>query len=82
MKSGWIINKKGFELYRFGDDKNLYKLPFISRLNYYGIRLIKKQSNRRWYINGNLWSERQLRRHIKIDINPVELVKDVMDCPF
>ena len=76
MKSKWFIDLKGFDLYRFGTDRNLYKLPFQSNLNYYETRLIKKQSNNRWYINGKLWSEKQLKKHIKIDLHDVR-EKDV-----
>ena len=76
MLSRWVIDLKGFDLYRFGTDKKLYKLPFHSGLNYYETRLIKKQSNNRWYINGKLWSQRQLRAHIILDPTPIELIKE------
>lgn len=82
MNSKWFIDLKGVELYRFGSDKNLYKLPFNSGLSSYYTRLIKKQSNNRWYINGTLWSEKQLKPHIKLDEKPIVLVEPVPDCPF
>lgn len=82
MHSKWFIDLDGFELYRFGVDGNLYKLPFNSGLNYYETRLIKQQYNNRWHINGKLWSEKQLRPHIKLDPNPIELIIEEPICPF
>jgi len=66
MFSKWIIDLPGFELYVFGEDKKLYKLPHQIGLRSFGIREIKKAKDRnRYRINGQWWSENQLRPHIK-----------------
>lgn len=87
MISKWIIDLQGFERYRFGEDKNLYKLPFITEDGKSrGLKLIKKDKmDNRWEfrINGKIekWSENQLRKHLIIDKNPIELTK-INELPF
>jgi hypothetical protein len=81
MESKWKIDIKGMEDFRFGEDKELYRLPFkTSDGKSRGIKLIKKcKIKNRWQvtINGKVekWSENQLRSHIIIDENPIELTK-------
>jgi hypothetical protein len=71
----------GIEGYCFGSDKNLYRLPFSSGKNHYGLRKLKKQHPNRWKINGQWWSERQLLS--KIYRNPeVQVLINYEDCPF
>jgi hypothetical protein len=77
--SKWII--KGFEGYVFGSDKELYRLPFKSGRNYFGLRKLKMQDPYRWKIEGKWWSQRQLFDKIEINKNPEILVK-VEDMPF
>ena len=71
--SKWII--KGFDDYVFGSDKELYRLPFKSGRNYFGLRKLKKQNPNRWKINGKWWSEKQLISKIELNPNPEILIK-------
>lgn len=80
MFSKWKINLPGMEFYRFGEDKALYRLPFTSGKRCYSLRKIKK-SRGCWVINGERWSEHQLRAHLVLDESPIELTK-TDDLPF
>ena len=79
MLSKWKI--KGIDLYVFGEDGNLYKLPFTKNNRSYGVRLIKKQYPNRWRINDTWYSQRQLKDKLYIDKNPV-LLFESNDTPF
>ena len=81
MFSKWRISKKGMELYRFCPKGDLYRLPFNRNGRYYGLRKIKPQHPNRYLINGEKWSKDQLRQHIILDDNPVELTK-TNEMPF
>lgn len=78
--SKWKIDLKGFELFRFGSDNNLYKLPYKSANGKtIGVKQIVKD-RRRWQIirNGKRekWSENQLKPFIVIDDNPITLFSE------
>ena len=75
MFSKWKISKEGMELYRFCHNGDLYRLPFKRYNRSYGLRKIKIQADNRYLINGEKWSKDQLRQHIILDDNPVELTK-------
>lgn len=77
--SKWLIN--GFSYYCFGSDKELYRLPFKSGRNYFGLRKLKKQPKNRWKINGKWWSEKQLKSKIYLNPNP-EILVSLNDMPF
>jgi hypothetical protein len=77
--SKWLI--QGIEGYCFGSDKELYKLPFKSGRNHFGLRKIKKQYPNRWKLNGNWWSEKQLQGKIYLNPNPEKII-DCNDMPF
>jgi len=82
MNSKWIIDLKGLEGYRFGEDKNLYRLPFVTKDGKHrGLKKVFKCSiKKRWQVTrgGKVeWiSENQLRPHLLIDKNPIELIKE------
>lgn len=78
--SKWIID--GIPGYVFGSDRELYRLPFASWPNHYGLRKLKKQPGKRWKINNDWWSERQLKRKLKKNPNPEVLIEPEPDCPF
>jgi hypothetical protein len=81
MNSKWKIDLVGFESYRFGEDRELYKLPFTTKDGKSrGLKKLKKDPiKKRWEISRNgrveKWSENQLRQHLIIDESPVELTK-------
>jgi hypothetical protein len=79
MFSKWKI--QGIEGYVFGEDKKLYKLPFESNGKYYDLREVKKQHPNRYWINGEWYSERQLKPKLILDDNPIELFK-IKEFPF
>jgi hypothetical protein len=79
MLSKWRI--QGIDGYVFGEDNNLYKLPFESKGKYYELRVVKKQPPNRYYINGQWYSERQLKPLLYKDKNPITLFM-VNEFPF
>ena len=72
---------EGLDGYVFGEDKNLYRLPFERNGRGYGVREIRKQYPNRYRINGVWWSHRQLRSKIYKDPNPSQLFL-TDDMPF
>lgn len=78
--SKWII--LGIPDYVFGSDKELYRLPFASWTNHYGLRRIKKQPGNRWRIGDEWWSERQLKRKIRKNPQPQVLIEPAPEHPF
>ena len=82
MFTKWVIDIEGLENYRFGEDKQLYHLSHQIGLRSYSHRMIRKAKDRnRWRINGEWWSERQLKPHLKLDENPIKL-KNNIELPF
>lgn len=79
MFSKWRI--EGIDGYVFGEDGNLYRLPFESGTKNYGLRKIKMQHPNRWLINGEMWSKDQLRPKLIKDENPILLTKQD-DLPY
>jgi hypothetical protein len=77
--SKWLI--KDINGYCFGSDKELYRIPFKSGRNHFGLRKIKKQHPNRWRINNQWYSERQLKSKLYLNPNPEILVPDC-DMPF
>jgi len=84
MRTKYKINIEGLELFRFAEDKNLYKLPFSSNGKYYASRLIKKQDNNRWFMDGKPYSENQLRSKLirETSNESIVLFEDIDDAPF
>lgn len=82
MKTKHIINIKGLEEFRFGEDKNLWKLPYTRNNRSYGFRKMKLQDSNRWILNGVPWSKRQLEGKIIRDPNPIEICPEDLDLPF
>lgn len=82
MKTKHTINIKGLECFRFGEDKNLYRLPYTKNKRSYEFRMIKLQKSKRWILNGVPWSMRQLKGKLLKDLNPLEIYKKEVDCPF
>jgi hypothetical protein len=79
MFSKWKI--KGIDGYLFGEDKNLYRLPYTFKNRSYGLREVKKQYPSRYRINNNWVSENVLKSLIYLDEKPIELIK-VKETPF
>jgi hypothetical protein len=76
MLTKWKIALKGFEKYRFDTDGNLWKMPFTSQKRSYSWRMIKMcRIKKRWKIGTVWWSQRQIKPHIIIDDNPLQIYK-------
>jgi hypothetical protein len=67
--SKWIID--GLPGFVLGSDPELYRLPFATWPNHYGLRRIKKQSGNRWKLDGVWYSQRQLKKTKRIKVNPI-----------
>ena len=80
MKSKWRI--KTIDTHVFGEDNNMYRLPYTRNKRNYQLRLIKIQKSNRWVINGETWSKKQIKHLLYKDNNPIELIKDHSFCPF
>lgn len=72
--SKWIID--GLPDYVFGSDCQLYRFPFKSGRNHFGLRKIKKQAGNRWKVRNSWWPERQLKSKIRINENPEILISE------
>lgn len=79
MFTKWII--EGIDGYRFGEDGELYRLPFERNKRSYDWRRIRKQYPNRWLIKGEMWSQDQLRPKLRLDPEPLEIFKEI-DLPF
>ena len=79
MYSKWKI--KGIDTHVFGEDGNLYRLPYTKNNRSYGLRLIKMQYPNRWVINGETLSQRQIKHRLYKDLSPVKLFENE-DSPF
>jgi hypothetical protein len=75
----WLI--RGLDNYFFGSDKNLYRKPYKSGRNHYGIRRLSKHKHDRYYIEGKLISEKQLRSKVILNPSPKVWI-DNHDMPF
>jgi hypothetical protein len=80
MLTKWKIDLPNMELYRFGEDKELYRLPFSTDKKSFGLRKLRK-SRGCWLLNGTRWSVDQLRPHIIPDDNKKLLFKSE-EMPF
>ena len=79
MFSKWKV--KGLEGFVFDENGKLYRLPYKRDKRSYEIREVKKQYPNRYKINGEWWSQRQLKPLLYLDENPVELFKE-KNLPF
>ena len=75
----WLI--RGLDGYFFGSDKNLYRKPYQSGLNHYGLRMLKKHIHNRYYIKGSLVSEKQLKNKLYLNPSPQVWISS-KDLPF
>jgi len=82
MKSKWRFNIDKLSSYIIGEDKRIYRLPYITNNRSYSIREIKKQSGNRYWLNGEYWSINQLKAHIIEDSNPIEIYPNLSETPF
>lgn len=81
INSKWLI--KGIEGFCIGSDKNLYKFPFRSGRNHYGLKKISEdKKHERWRINGKWWSKKQLHDKIYLNPNPETIIPPLNDYPF
>ena len=80
--SKWII--VGLDQFVIGSDKEVYRLPFTTYPNNYGLRKLKLQKGDRWKFDGVWYSKRQLKKANRIKINdfPQVLIKQTLNCPF
>jgi hypothetical protein len=76
MKSKWVFNIEGLSNYIIGEDKSIYRKPYTELFRSYWFRKIKKQYPNRYRLNGRWWSESQLKAHIFLDKNPIEISKE------
>ena len=77
--SKWLIH--GFPDYCIGSDKELYRLPFKSSRNYFGLRRLKVQNPNRYKIHRKWWSKSQLKNRVYLNPNPEVLIEN-SDMPF
>lgn len=82
MFSKWIIDLPGYELYKFGEDKELYRIPYTKGKRSFGLRKLLLNPDRgTWTLNGKHWTKDQLRPHIVDDPDPILLTK-AKEMPF
>lgn len=82
MKSKWKFNNEALKNYRIDSDGTIWRLGFFGKDNkFYSSKKIKKQHPKRYFLNGQMWSENQLRPHIIPDPEPIQLTRTT-DLPF
>ena len=82
MFTKWKIDIKGLEKYRFDADGNLWKMPFTSKKKSYSWRQIKMcRIKKRWKIGTIWWPQSQIRPHLVLDDNPIQITKS-KELPF
>ena len=79
ISSKWLIH--GFDEYFIGDDKKLYRFPFKSGKNHYGVREIKLQYPNRFKLKGIWYSKDYLRKRVYKNPQP-EIMINCKDLPF
>jgi hypothetical protein len=72
MYSKWKI--KGVDNYRFGEDGELYRMPYETKDRNYGAKKVSKQVNDRYYINGKLTPLSYLIKYK--DDDPINIPED------
>jgi len=77
--SKWLISN--IDGYVFGSDKEMYRLPFKSGRNYFGLRRLKMQKPNRYKISGKWWSKSQLKNRVYLNQNP-EIIVYLNNMPF
>lgn len=88
MMSKWIIDLPEFEGYRIGEDKQLYRLPYVTNQQARALRRIKlidrgSKGYWIWKDGRNIWfSLNMLRSKLKLDPHPIELFPEASDLPF
>ena len=77
--SKWII--EGLPGFVVGLDKELYRLPFKSGRNHFGLRKIKVQNPNKYKIDRRWWSKSQLKNKVYLNPSPEILIENT-DMPF
>lgn len=82
MKSKWHFKDlTKLENYCIGEDSKIYRKPLTKNNRAYAAKEIKKQKGNRYRLNNEWWSEAQLKPHIILSENPIELFVD-KNLPF
>ena len=82
MNSKWVFKNDKLKDYVIGSDKRIYKKPFSSHKRFFGYREVKVQYPERYRLNGEWWSKKQLKQHISLDPNPVEIIREHPETPW
>ena len=80
--SKWKINIDGLDLFVFGSDNELYRLPHVKNNRSYCLRKIKMQYPSRWIIYGEAYSKNRLRGNLIRDERKIILVDNSENIPF
>lgn len=77
MKSKWKFNIDKLKNYRIDENGDVWRVENVSKdgLRNYGAKRIAKSYPNRYYLAGQMWSQRQLKPYIIDDDNPIPLGK-------
>lgn len=76
MKSKWVFTIEKLNSYCIGEDENIYRKPLLKGKRAFSARQISKQKPNRYRLNNEWWSEKQLRKLVKLDLSPFEIKKE------
>ena len=82
MNSKWKFTLESLNDYVIGSDKKIYKKPFTRNKRSYGWHEVKIQSPKRYRLNGEWWSTKQLKQHIILDSNPIVIFEEQPETPW
>lgn len=82
MKSKWKFTIESLKDYVVGEDKKIYRKPYSENKRYYTWREVKIQNPKRYRMNDEWWSVRQLRKKLVLDPNPIVIFAVVPETPW
>jgi len=82
MKSKWKFNLESLKDYVIGENNKIYRKPYNENKRYYTWHEVKIQPPKRYRLNGNWWSIKQLKKHVVLELNPVIIISEEPECPF
>lgn len=82
MKSKWKFKIESLKDYVVGEDKKIYRKPYSENNRYYTWREMKIQDPKRYRLNDEWWSVRQLKKKVILDLNLILIIREEPETPW
>lgn len=82
MKSKWKFTVKSLNDYVVGEDKKIYRKPYSENNRYYTWHEMKIQYPKRYRMNDEWWSVRQLKKKVVLDPDPIIISPEIPKTPW